>query len=871
MARTTVVRVIALTAIGSGACTASVLPAYALPLTPYQRALFATAAAPAAAQAPGWGGVHHVTGTSATTTTHTSPARQPAAAPRATPAVPPLTVVPVAPPTLALPAPPAGPAPTLAVAPHATPTAVASTPAPAAPVAPGASQTSSQATAPAATVAVPPITITVTIAPQAGTWTVARQQPPVPAQPAASRSDEQPSPAPQSHSPENRHGAPSGEASPTPEPASPTSPWFTPTAPRPSTPVPSATRSPVPFHGWSSGASGNDVATGGFGSWRGSAATMAGTWDDGDAATQTNLPTVAGEFTAWDGDLDVAVGGTVPGSDESYAAAARGAYLDRWTTMARNLQTLRGDKAGTTFVRPFHDFNGDWTPNWQVTPDNLADYTAAFRLIAQTIRQNCPRCTIVWSPNNRTSSGSASPVDAYPGDDVVDVIGVDSFNANGNTVVTDARTWEQYAGASSNGVPVGPEAWRRFAESHGKPIAFPEWGLASGGGGGDDPAYIQGMHDWMAQHAAQPGDTNLAGKVVYDVYFNLAMGGNNGFLIKDGPNTQSAQTYTRLHWGTAPGSSATTVATDTATPQQTQPQQTQPRQTQVQGPAQQTQVQDLRVGPVGVTADAQTVKDLAYASASPAQVLDLYLPTRTGAAVPLVIDIHGGAFSSGDKADSGVLFNLQALLAQGYAVASVNYRLSGEAPFPAGVQDVKAAVRYLRAHAAEYGLDPTRFAAWGTSAGGYLAAMIGATGGQTNAVLDDAALGNSGLSSTVQAVVSMYGPSDFTTIDAQLKQACGANASRDSGGTSPESQWLGAPVSSSPNARGSVIPAWVVSAPAGSLPPFLLAHGDADCTVPVGQSTELADALRRARTTVQLQVVPGAEHSDQAIDQGLLG
>jgi acetyl esterase/lipase len=1046
MARTTFVRVVALTAIGSGACTATALPAHALPLTPYQQALLVTAAAPAAAPDPGWGGwggVQDVTGTSATTTTHTG-AAPPAAAPKAssnprlpgtlppvvrvadssskpaeaaqttaqitghpgdptgtsqppgrpatrpeatsqassaahqpapstTPAVPSFTGATVAPPTLTFPPPPVTSAAPLAVVPQATPTAPpvvpvasppTSSPVPAAvapvPATTAASQAPGQAAAPAADVAV---TITVTIAPQSGgTWSVASQQltpaqpaastppAPPPAQPAATQPvvvppaitqpsagpswaaqpapvqppsvtdpvappplalpttsppDEQASPSGQSHSRKNRQGAPSGDA--TPIPASPPSPWFAPTAPQPSTPAPSGASStsaalPDPsasgsssgtgsapgawspadgapvdgqgtsaagsssasaFHGWSSGASGDDVATGSFGNWRGSAVTMAGTWDDGDAATQTDLPTVAGEFKTWDGDLDVAVGGTVLGSDESYAQAAQGAYLDRWTTMAKNLQTLRGDTAGTTYVRPFHEFNGDWYTNWQVTPANLTDYKAAFRLIAQTIRQNCPRCKIVWSPNNGTSSGSASPADAYPGDDVVDVIGVDSYNANGNTVVTDPQTWQQYADAASNGAPVGPEAWRQFAESHGKPIAFPEWGLNSGGGGGDDPAYIQGMHDWMTQHAAQPGDTDLAGKVVYDVYFNIAMGGNNGFLIKDGPNTQSAQTYTRLHWGTAIRSSgATTAAADTTTPREPQTQ-------QPQSQPQQTPGQDLRVGPVGVTADAQTVKDLAYASASPAQALDLYLPKRTGTPVPLVIDIHGGAFNSGDKASTDVLFNLQPLLAKGYAVASLNYRLSGEAPFPAGVQDVKAAVRYLRAHAAEYGIDSTRFAAWGTSAGGYLAAMIGVTGGQTNAVLDDAALGNAGVTSTVQAVVSMYGPSDFTTIDNQLKQACGDNASRNSGGTSPESQWLGAPVSSSPNAQASSVPAWVASA--GALPPFLLAHGDADCTVPVGQSTELADALQRAGTTVHLQVVPGAGHSDQAIDQGLLG
>jgi hypothetical protein len=307
--------------------------------------------------------------------------------------------------------------------------------------------------------------------------------------------------------------------------------------------------SPAGFHGWASGASGDRVVDGSFGAWRGSPVTATGTWDDNSAAAQSTLPTLTGPLANWAGDLDIAVGGTVLGSGESYAQAAAGAYQNRWAELAQTLQRLRGDKPGITYVRPFHEFNGNWYKEWQVTPDNVADYRAAFRRLAQTVTATCSRCKIVWSPNNGTSSGSASPIDAYPGDDVVDVIGIDSYNANGNTVVTDAQAWTTYATTTRNGIPVGVEMWRQFAQSHGKPLSLPEWGLNSGSGGGDNPAYIQGMHDWISEHAAQPGNPDVAGKVVYDVYFNIAMGGNTGFLIKDGPNANAARTYLSLTWG----------------------------------------------------------------------------------------------------------------------------------------------------------------------------------------------------------------------------------------------------------------------------------------------------------------------------------
>jgi hypothetical protein len=320
--------------------------------------------------------------------------------------------------------------------------------------------------------------------------------------------------------------------------------------------------------GWSSGASGSGVKDGSFGSWRGSPVGIIGTWADTTAEVQTNVKAVD-ELQGWDGDVDLAVGGTAVDEEaETYAKAAAGEYRDRWVTMARKIEQARGQAQGTTYVRPWHEFNGDWYDNWQVTRENAEDYKKAFRLMAGVLRENCPSCVIVWSPNNGSSKGSASIDESYPGEDVVDVISVDSYNANGNPIVTDQASWDEYANATEGSDPVGVEAWRTFAERHGKPIGFSEWGLNPGGGGGDNPEYIKRMNAWMTDHAATPGEVTGAGKVLYDVYFNVNHGGTDRFKIKDGPNVESGKVYQSLKWGVA-GSPASQVAQTAGQPTQT--------------------------------------------------------------------------------------------------------------------------------------------------------------------------------------------------------------------------------------------------------------------------------------------------------------
>jgi acetyl esterase/lipase len=268
----------------------------------------------------------------------------------------------------------------------------------------------------------------------------------------------------------------------------------------------------------------------------------------------------------------------------------------------------------------------------------------------------------------------------------------------------------------------------------------------------------------------------------------------------------------------------------------------------------------------GMARDAVDTKTgVAYATTSPSQTLDLYLPASDGStAVPVVVLIHGGAFAMGD---SGMEAGLaQTLVQQGFAVAALNYRLSGEALYPAGAQDVKAAVRWLRANAAQYGLDPDKFAAWGQSAGGWMATMLGVTGDQAT-IFDDDSLGNPDQSDAVQAVVSWYGPVDFATMDEQAADvtACAGQSQVHGTADSPESQWLGEAVDSSDQTASTDLTSYLPTASA--VPAFSLAHGDADCNVPAGQSQQLKDALDEAGATSTLTILPGAGHADPAFDQ----
>lgn len=251
-----------------------------------------------------------------------------------------------------------------------------------------------------------------------------------------------------------------------------------------------------------------------------------------------------------------------------------------------------------------------------------------------------------------------------------------------------------------------------------------------------------------------------------------------------------------------------------------------------------------------------TYKDVVYASTSSAQKLDLYLPPGAGP-FPVIVHIHGGGFKFGDKSMVDDALG-KAFLNAGYAIASIDYRLSGGATFPAAIQDAKAAVRFLRANAAEYKLDPNKMVAFGFSAGGNIASMLGTSGDV--AEFDDLALGHAGVSSRVQAVIDWFGPTDFGQMDAQAKaQGCAASDQKHNEAGSFESLYLGAAVPTVPDLVQQANPITYISQ---DDPPFLLQKGDQDCTVPIAQSKLLADALAAAGLDVQYDLLTGVGHGD---------
>ena len=219
--------------------------------------------------------------------------------------------------------------------------------------------------------------------------------------------------------------------------------------------------------------------------------------------------------------------------------------------------------------------------------------------------------------------------------------------------------------------------------------------------------------------------------------------------------------------------------------------------------------------------------------------LDLYLPEKSEGKLPLVVWIHGGGWQAGSKSGGPAL----PLTAKGYAVACINYRLSQHAPFPAQIEDCKTAIRWLRANAKKYNLDPEHIGVWGGSAGGHLVALLGTTGGVKEL---EGTGGNLDQSSRVQAVVDWFGPSDFTDIGPRLDDS-----------KSPVSLLLGGPVKENKEKAAKASPITYVSKDAA---PFLIMHGDKDNLVPLSQSERLADALKKVGVEVTLKVLTGAGH-----------
>lgn len=257
--------------------------------------------------------------------------------------------------------------------------------------------------------------------------------------------------------------------------------------------------------------------------------------------------------------------------------------------------------------------------------------------------------------------------------------------------------------------------------------------------------------------------------------------------------------------------------------------------------------------PQWIPDSVQLIADVPYADTNnPRQTLDLAIPrARSAKPLPVVAFVHGGAWLAGDKRMD--LRRVVPFVESGrYAAVSIGYRLSGEAQWPTQIHDCKAAIRWIRANAAKYNLDPDRIGVWGTSAGGHLVAVLG-----TSDDVDDmeGSLGKyTDQSSRVACVVDFFGPTDFlqmqrrATEEAQLDH----NARR-----SPESLLIGGPIQENQDKVATANPITYVTA---DDPPFLIVHGTNDPLVPLNQSELLHDALRKVEVQATFVTIDGGGH-----------
>ncbi|MEN8133666.1 MAG: alpha/beta hydrolase [Pseudomonadota bacterium] len=225
--------------------------------------------------------------------------------------------------------------------------------------------------------------------------------------------------------------------------------------------------------------------------------------------------------------------------------------------------------------------------------------------------------------------------------------------------------------------------------------------------------------------------------------------------------------------------------------------------------------------------------------------LDLIRPSGIGPH-PLIIWIHGGGWKQGDKRIK-LSHPVRQQVRRGYAVASIEYRLSHETVFPGQIQDCKAAIRWLRGNAQTFHLDPAAFIVWGSSAGGHLSALLGTSGDV--AALEDLSMGYPRVSSRVQGVVDWYGPTDLLQMGGKHNLE-----------SSPESLLIGCPIQSCPQQAAKASPIAYIST---DDPPFFIQHGTSDRVVPFKQSELLYTALKKFGVPVNFIALEHARHSDQ--------
>ncbi|MFM7842742.1 MAG: alpha/beta hydrolase fold domain-containing protein [Planctomycetota bacterium] len=254
------------------------------------------------------------------------------------------------------------------------------------------------------------------------------------------------------------------------------------------------------------------------------------------------------------------------------------------------------------------------------------------------------------------------------------------------------------------------------------------------------------------------------------------------------------------------------------------------------------------------------VRDIPYITdGDDAQKLDLYLPEQSDAkARPLIVHIHGGGWMGGNRYPCPVAH----LVGRGYVVASVGYRFSQKAIFPAQIQDCLAAIRWLRANHEKYGIDRERVGVVGGSAGGHLSALVGTTGGRK---IFPAIGGHEEQTDRVQVVCDYFGPKNFGSV---MKQAAEdpnvKNIFKFNSPSDPYSRLIGVSLEGNSAQTNAVSPIYYVTA---DCPPTLMLHGTHDALVPYAQSEEFAAALKSKGVPVWLQKLPGSGHGGAAFSK----
>lgn len=313
--------------------------------------------------------------------------------------------------------------------------------------------------------------------------------------------------------------------------------------PRPTTPAPSseptgaASATPAPAATWLSGASGDLTPTGEFGDWRGDPVGIAGTWaDDNKNMVQFYNLQPGGAYADWQADLDIAIGAI--GDGETWAAAATGAYDDRWTESLEKLKAARASSPGQTFIRFAHEMNGNWYP-WKVTADNYQDFDTAWARFRALQQQIYPESKLVFNVNRESVDTGMDWRNFFPGGDQVDVLSVDYYNQY--PYVANSAEWDSAIQETDKwGAPKGLAQHLAFAKSVGLPFAISEW--SGNADNGDSPMFVDELLGFVQANAGTG-----PGQIEYEILFNVPQDDGRWLLTGEGARMPaSADAYKKF-------------------------------------------------------------------------------------------------------------------------------------------------------------------------------------------------------------------------------------------------------------------------------------------------------------------------------------